>query len=196
MRCQNTHIMDTDDNHEEGKSWVIHSICPAWSSCWISLHEFCSWLCCFLLFFLLFSCHFLSHPSPQNWHKLMWFLWCHTVTKQSTQDLVTHSLIWDNMKHHQHSSCIVFSTRSLHSMGRMKMSCSRPSWSTMCPTLSHCPKKLSPSAKGWVDTMWQAFFRDCFPQALTIKNKACQLALCLLTFSLKPFFLHKRATSV
>lgn len=33
--------------------------------------------------------------------------------------------------------------------GRMKMSCSSRSWSIMSPTLSPCPKKLLPSARGW-----------------------------------------------
>ncbi len=51
MGCQNTHIMVTDDNHpvRKGKSWVIHFIWSARSSCETCLHEFCS-VSCFLSF--------------------------------------------------------------------------------------------------------------------------------------------------
>lgn len=53
MECQNTHIIVTDDNHEEAKSWVIHSICPARSSCEICLYVFCTFPC-FLSIFVVF----------------------------------------------------------------------------------------------------------------------------------------------
>lgn len=56
MDCQNTHIMVTDDNHpvRRGKSWVIHSICPARSSRETCLHDF-STVPCACLVLLFFS---------------------------------------------------------------------------------------------------------------------------------------------
>lgn len=102
----------------------------------------------FLVVFLSFSIPpFPSEPTQTDAIPLA----LHNDTAVKPRTYNSFILIWENMKHHQHSAFIVFSpTCSLHSMGRMKMSCSRPLWSTMCPTLSHCPKRLSPSAKGWV----------------------------------------------
>lgn len=60
MDCQNTHIMVTDDNHQvrRGKSWVIHSIWPARSSC----ETFCANSA--LLLVDVFPCLSCSYCSP------------------------------------------------------------------------------------------------------------------------------------
>lgn len=87
MECQNTHIIVTDDNHEEAKSWVIHSICPARSSCEICLYVFCTFPCFlsifvvfvvlnvpFIFFFLFLGSLFLPHSS--SWHHIVKFMYC------------------------------------------------------------------------------------------------------------------------
>lgn len=160
------------------ESWVIQSIFPCKVFLWnlLSTNNIFSYLycsCCLYLYVALFSwtvffCSLFIHKrkllsllvykgkyKPQMFREQQPFIYMLCV--------LTHLVL-------------SFLTHSLHLMVKMRMSCSSPLWSTMCPTPSRCPKKLSLSAKGWVNLTMKhdlPFISFC---GFSRKSEICQLS--------------------
>lgn len=138
MDCHNTHIMVTDDNHpvRREKSWVIHSICPARFSCETYSHEFSTAACCFCSFVksLLLSVAFFCLLSPRlrlftsfSHSCALFSLFIRGMNRCYTVTLYFSLYLYVIMNDAQTTLSILYRlTPSLHSMERMKMSCSSP----------------------------------------------------------------------